>query len=76
MSFLKSLVLFACMALVGCSSWHKYSYDNPSHEGFESISSVKVPADLTAEQIKAYYPIPTVLAKDTGKPPSLVPPIN
>jgi uncharacterized lipoprotein len=76
MKFIKNIILITCIGLAGCASWHKYSYDNPQHEGFESLPSAKVPADLTAAQMKTYYPIPSITAKDTGKPPSLIPPVN
>lgn len=76
MKLLKPFFWLACLSLVGCASWHKYSYDNPQHQGFESITQAQVPADLSSEQVSStYYPIPKVIAKDTGKAPSLAPPV-
>jgi hypothetical protein len=75
MNLVKNIILFSCIGLIGCASWHKYSYDNPQHEGFESIPTIQVPTDLSSAELKTYYPIPKITAKDTGKPPSLLPPI-
>jgi uncharacterized lipoprotein len=77
MNFMKSIILFGCISigLIGCASWHKYSYETANNESAENISPIKVPTDLSSAEIKNYYPIPAITAKDTGKPPSLLPPI-
>jgi uncharacterized lipoprotein len=74
---IKIALIFICLCLTGCSSWHKYSYNNsPYNQGFENLPTIKAPPDLSAEELKPYYPIPQIKTKDAGKPPSLKPPIE
>jgi len=77
---IKNMVLVASLInLAGCAhvygehGWIK-DHQTDYQQQDQSVAQVQLPADLSADNIENYYPIPEIMNKQPVSTPSLIPP--